>query len=302
MYVLLSKYLSGEYDHCGVVVRDRSCGVSYLLEVGCTGRLQLTACDTRLLHSHSREIILRKLDSRRTEQQLDSVDQLLSQLSHTQHAAPPVGQQQPFSAFSQPLRGSLPSLLLPVERLLRLSVGCVVLGAGGGEASRAVHQLGQYVQARQERKRTVARLAALTDGLASDTARQAGKQQRLLGALQRLEKRESELKRQLEKSQKKLAGVRKESCDSGAAALSDVAASLCPSAAVAALLLQRLAVLPADSWPPGSECPLPPPTASQYQPKHFLSSVSLPLAADAVLERELFIKSAGKPLPYTVTH
>jgi hypothetical protein len=38
---------------------------------------------------------------------------------------------------------------------------------------------------------------------------------------------------------------------------------------------------------------------SYYLTKHFLSQTQLPLREECVLERELFIKSAGKPLQYT---
>ena len=300
--VLLSKYLNGEFDHCGVVVRDRSCDVSYLLEVGCMGRVQLRACDSRLLHSHSREVILRKLDCTRTVQQLDSVDQLVAQLAPPAATNTASDGQQPFSAFARPIT---PSILLPIERLLRLTVACVVVGAGGGEVSRSLHQLGQFVQTRQERQRTAHRLAALTEGLASDAldadsrTRLVGKQQRLTGALQKLERRESELRRQVEKTSTAAAGWKGDR--TATAALPDVVAAPCADAALVAVVLHRLAVLLAVTWPAGSECAVPPPAVNRYQSKHFLSSITLPLAADAVLERELFIKSAGKPLPYTVT-
>ena len=297
--MLLSKYLSGEYDQCGVVVRDRSCDVPYLLEVGCTGRVQLLACDTRLLHSSSHEVIVRKLDCRRTRQQLDDIEQLIAHFA----LRSPLEQQQHLSAFSRPLTSSW---LLPIARLLRLTVACVTVGAGGGETTRSLHQLGQFIQTRQERERTGRRVAILTGELSSaaleadSRARLVGKQQRLAGVLQRLERRESELRRQVEKSRTPAAVRHAGSVASDG--WSDVAASACPSAAVVALVLQRLAVLPGDSWPPGSDCSVPPPALSHYQPKHFLSSITLPIAADAVLERELFLKSAGKPLPYNVTY
>ena len=301
VYVLLSKYLNGEYDACGVVVRDRSCGVSYVLEVGCTGVVALRPCDTRLLHSNSNEIVLRKLDCARTEQQLDAVDQLVHHLAQQQRTAgDTAGNGQPLAAFACPIQ---PSVLAPLERMMRLAVACVLRGAGGGDASRSLHQLGQYVQTQQERQRTVERLAALHNGLACDTMdadgrlRLAGKQQRLIGALQRLERRESELRRQLKRSGALFART----TASGAADFSEVAASPCPSAALVAVVLHCLGALPVECWPSGGDCPVPPPLVSQYQPKHFLSSTTLPLAAEAVLERELFVKSAGKPLPYNVT-
>ena len=305
VYVLLSKYLNGEYDHCGVVVRDRSCDVPYLLEVGCVGTVSLLACDTRLLQSSSKEVVLRKVDCRRSDEQLDSVQQLVARMAQRQPEQTPHScdgpAQQPLSPFTRPITSSP---LLPIERLLRLAAACVLRGAGGGEVSRSLHQLGQYVQTRQERERTSQRLAALAEALTSDTldvdsrAALVGKQQRLVGALQRVERRESELRRQLEKSH---TAAGQQASGGHTATLSDVSVSPCPSAALVALLLQQLAVLPVDLWPPGSECPVPPPAVSLYQPKHFLSSITLPLAADAVLERELFIKSAGKPLPYTLT-
>ena len=298
VYVLLSKYLNGEYDHCGVVVRDRSCDVSYLLEVGCTGRVQLLACDTRLLHSASREVVVRKLDAPRTGQQMDEVDRLVAQLAQQ----PPPSPLQPLAAFSHALT---PSLLLPLERLLRLAAACVLQGAGGGESTRRLHQLGQYIQTRQERARTERRVRELSAELSSgaldaDSAtRLAGKQQRLTREMRRAERRESELRRQVEKGH--TAATRQKSI-LVPASLSEVAAAPCPSAALSALLLQQLAALPVGSWPPASECTVPPPPVSQYLAKHFLSAVTLPLAPDVVLERELFFKSAGKPLPYTVAH
>ena len=300
VYVLLSKYLNGEYDHCGVVVRDRSCDVSYLLEIGCTGRVQLLACDTRLLHSASREVVVRKLDAPRTAQQLDHVDRLVVQLAHAQQPPPPP--LQPLAAFSHALT---PSLLLPLERLLRLAAACVLLGAGGGQSTRSLHQLGQFIQTRQERARTERRVRELSAELASgaldanSATRLAGKQQRLLGELRRAERRESELRRQVEKNQ---SAATRQKANPAAASLSEVAAAACPSAALSALLLQQLEALPVDAWPPGSDCTVQPPSLSHFLAKHFLSVVSLPLAPDAVLERELFFKSAGKPLPYTVAH
>jgi hypothetical protein len=284
---------------------------------------QLLPFDSRVLHSGSREILLRKLDCPRSEPHLDRVDQLLAYYAQQLPSAHP--------AFAS----SFPSLPLHfLMHLCRAAAAGLVRGAGGGKHSAAVSQVGEYVQLQQEVEHVKERLQAAESEIARDAAnakddaaqRLQGKRHRLQSSLQRLEKRERELQRALKKKGLPVPDASAPAAAQSAspsAAAQMVSSSPSPSAALVVQLLQVLSVLPASAAeyeaflvssstssastvafpavPASSASVFAHPLTSSYVSKSFLSFSHLPLQSGCVLEREMFIKTTSKPLLYTVT-
>ena len=279
---------------------------------------QVLPFDSRVLQSDSHEIILRHLDCPSlSPDSRDRIDQLLA-----------------YYAAHLPSASS-PSALTPLTQIGRMLLASLKRGAAGGTEGALVKDLGEYAQVVQELRRTQGRVQALdaTSAEAGVEAKAAvqGKRNRVAGSMQRLVKREGELRRALTQ---RLQTSPLTSAPAASSPAGLIAVSPSPSTALVVQLLQAMSALcisasdqamydaaaaahsllpvsPASSSdaadssaavfpviPPSPPLQLPYPPASYYLAKHLLSQTQLPLREECVLERELFIKSAGKALQY----
>ena len=222
-------------------------------------------------------------------------------------------------------------------------LGCFTRGASGGAEGVLVRDVGEYAQLVQEMDRTRGRIAAVDADLSEQVEEEGqkrlqGKRKRLTTSMQRLVKREVELRKTLTSATMPLLpppgsalGSLSTAQPSAASPAALIVDSPSASTALVVQVLQALSALSVSaadqatfdaaaaeaecSPSPSASCdvteafpvipPSPPlifpyPPTSYYLTKHFLSQTQLPLHPDSVLERELFVKTKGKTLQYNI--